>query len=175
MVEWFRAIALDHPPLVDAGELVAVALHPWVFRVAVTGACVLAWRSGRRRAALVALVLMATGGALGQGMKLVVHRPRPAWADPFVVAADWSMPSGHAVNAALGTGLLVVLAAPWLGGRRRAWAVVAAGSVTAVTAVDRVLLGVHYASDVVVGAALGTALAMCAGWLARPGRGRGRG
>lgn len=185
VAEWFLGRSLDHPLLVDVGEVLAVAMHPWVFRVAVVAAGVLAWRAGRRRAAAVCVAVMAVGGVLGVALKLLFVRPRPAWGNPVAAEVGYSMPSGHALNAALGSALLVVLAWPWLLAHgRTALAVVAAAAVTAVTMLDRMVLGVHYLSDVLVGAVLGTALAVAAASVTRRGhpaaarteerRGRGR-
>lgn len=106
---------------------------------------------------------MAVGSALGVGLKLLIARPRPAWADTVGAEVDFSMPSGHVLNATLGSGLLIVLGRPWL--RRKGFqrqAVVAAAVLVVVTALDRMVLGVHYLSDVTVGAALGTAIALLA-------------
>jgi membrane-associated phospholipid phosphatase len=86
----------------------------------------------------------------------LVDRPRPFVADPAVQlfahhAADPGFPSDHATAAfAIAVALLL---------RHRAWgAVVMAFAV--VLAVARVAMGVHYPSDVVGGAALGTLVAL---------------
>jgi undecaprenyl-diphosphatase len=168
--EWFLTRSLDHPRLVDVGEVLAVVLHPWVFRTAVVAAGVLAWRAGHRHAAVVAVTTMAAGSLLGAGLKVLLRRPRPAWADPVAAEGGYSMPSGHALNATMGCALLLVLAWPWLRRRERAAAVAAAVVVAGVTSLDRMLLGVHYPSDVAVGAGLGTALAATAAIRTRRGR-----
>lgn len=158
----FYALALDNPWLVRAGEVGAYALHPWVFRIAVTGACVEV-AGGRPRTAVVCGSVLVGGTLAGVAMKLVVARPRPVWADPVAAEIGYSMPSSHALNAGLGCGLLVVLARPWLSrqGHLRT-AIGGAVVVAGVTALDRLLLGVHYLSDVGVGAGLGALLAVLA-------------
>lgn len=167
---WFREKALEAPWLVDVGEVVAVAFHPWTFRIAVVVACVAAWREGRRRAAVVVGVTMAVGGLLGVGLKLLIARPRPFWGDPVAVEIGYAMPSGHALNAALGLGLLLLLGRSWLATRgRRVSAGVVAGVVLAVTVLDRLVLGVHYLTDVTVGVLLGAALTAVAARLLRAG------
>lgn len=175
---WFRDHVMSSEPVVAAGEVVALALHPWTFRVMVAVGCVLAWRAGRRRAAVVAAAVMAAGGLLGLAVKLAVARPRPAWGEPVAAESGYAFPSLHALNAALGAGLLlVVLAAPWL--RRRSRATVAAVTGAAVllvgvTALDRLVLGVHYLSDVAAGVLLGVVLTALAARLSggRPSGGR---
>ncbi len=163
VAEAFYSFAVDHPWLDQAAQVLAVALHPWTFRVAVAAACAAAWRAGRTRAAVVCGTSMAAGSLLGLGLKLLIARPRPVWGDPVATEIGYSMPSGHALNAALGCGLLLVLGWPWL--RRQGWHRVAAGVavvVVVVTALDRMLLGVHYLSDVTVGVAIGSAIAVLA-------------
>jgi len=152
----FERLTAAQPWLVDVGEVVAVALHPWVGRTAVAAGCVLAWRAGHHRRAGVVAITMLVGSAVGVALKVLVRRQRPPFSDPIAAEIGWSMPSGHALNGALAIGLLLVLAWPWLRGRGPRSAAVAAGAVVvAAVCVDRLVLGVHYLSDVVVGAALG--------------------
>lgn len=163
VAEWFLGLSNEHPLLADVGAVLAVALHPWVFRVAVAVAAVFAWRRGRRRVAVAVVSTMAVGGSLGVALKLLIARPRPAWGDPVAAEVGYSMPSGHALNAALGSALLVLLAWPWLRTHgSTALAVVAAAALTAVAMLDRLVLGVHYLSDVLAGAVLGTVMAVAA-------------
>lgn len=151
---WFHDLASGSPGLVLAGEIAAVALHPWVFRVAVAVAVVMAWRAGRRPLAVAAGVTMAVGGLFGWLLKLAVARPRPSWADPVAAEGGFSFPSLHALNAMLGVLLLLTLARPV----RRA-AVVAASLVVLAAGLDRLVLNVHYLSDVLAGWAVGGLLA----------------
>jgi undecaprenyl-diphosphatase len=101
-------------------------------------------------AALVGLAAFAT-------VKRIVERPRPPHPDHAV--AGWSMPSGHATIAfAIAAALLLAL--PEL--RRRWWCVAGLLAWAALTAASRVVLGVHYLTDVLAGALLGTASALLA-------------
>jgi undecaprenyl-diphosphatase len=109
----------------------------------------------RRRIAPAAAVLAAVFASqlLSNLMKHAVDRARPSvtYADvqPLVPLPDSSsMPSGHAwIAAAAATVLWVVIP------RRRAWIV----GLAALIGLSRVYLGVHYPSDVLVGAAGGVA------------------
>ena len=92
---------------------------------------------------------------VSRAIKGWVNRPRPYQIDPRVVAAcealdPWSFPSGHTLHAVAFTGvlfvdhpLLAVALLPW----------------TAAIALSRLVLGLHYPSDVAAGAALGSILA----------------
>jgi undecaprenyl-diphosphatase len=109
----------------------------------------------RRRIAPAVVVLAAVFASqlLSNLMKHAVGRDRPSltYADvhPLIaVPGSSSMPSGHAwIAFAAATVLWVVIPA------RRAWIV----GLAALIALSRVYLGVHYPSDVLVGAAGGVA------------------
>lgn len=110
------------------------------------------WAAGRRRdewAAGVTGVLAAH--AAGVVVKRVVRRVRPSLEDvPALVGTPsrLSFPSAHSCStAAAAVGFGPMLGYPPL------------VAVTAVMLVSRVLLGVHYPSDVVSGAALGAGVA----------------
>src|SRR4051812_10972211 len=110
------------------------------------------WLSGRRRsdwAAGVAGVVAAHGA--GVVVKRVVRRVRPSLDDvPALVKTPsrLSFPSAHSCStAAAAVGFGPMLGRPAMAG------------VTGLMLVSRVLLGVHYPSDVVSGAALGAGVA----------------
>jgi membrane-associated phospholipid phosphatase len=155
------------PALVDSTLVLTDALGPWPLRsLLVVVAVVLAVR-GHRRAAIWTLAVTALGSLAGAGLKLLVSRDRPVPADPLLDETGFAWPSGHASTAALAAGILVALATPavrrWL-----ATLVVAAALVGA----SRVVLGVHWASDVVSGWLLGVAVVLAAVALAPPYGGR---
>jgi undecaprenyl-diphosphatase len=106
----------------------------------------------RRRAAGAAVLGAGLGLAVAQVLSRLVDRPRPFVADPSGVhlfashAADASFPSDHATAAfAIATAIFLR--------DRRLGAVVLAFAI--VLAAGRVAVGVHYPSDVLVGALLG--------------------
>ena len=107
------------------------------------------------------------------GAKGLVQRARPVVDDALEHAPGSSFPSGHATNTAAAALTLTLLVWPLLGRRGRVVVPVVAGTVTLITAADRVFLGVHYPSDVVAGMLLGTAMAGASylgyqGWSPRP-------
>lgn len=120
-------------------------------------AAVLAWHGGRGLRVAVAIVAAA---ALGNAALVVakrrVRRDRPCDRVPLpgfeVARPAWfpgdgfSFPSGHALNV-FSAGTLVVLAFPWL-----VWPVLV---VAASVAASRVVMGLHWLSDVVAGALAG--------------------
>lgn len=117
---------------------------------------VLFWCVDRRRSALVISYAVA-GLALLLSLKALFALPRPP-ADVMPIPLEseregYGFPSGHAFAAAVVYGGLV--SAYDRAGDPRALAVAAA--LVALVSLSRVVLGVHYLGDVIVGAALGVA------------------
>lgn len=116
--------------------------------------------NGPEVAARVALTELAAAG-LADGLKRLIARPRPYLVDPSLELpagpeGSFAMPSGHAAVTFAGATVLASIRpdlAPWAW----SWA-------TAVSA-SRVVLGVHYPSDVLAGALLGWGTAALAAWL----------
>jgi undecaprenyl-diphosphatase len=112
----------------------------------------------RKLWSLAFLLLVQAGSLAGEASKVLVHRARPhLFADAYH-AAGYSFPSGHALDATLLYGALLYL----LWARLRQPRVVlplgvVAASWVALIALSRVVLGVHYPSDVEGGVALGLA------------------
>jgi undecaprenyl-diphosphatase len=100
---------LERHWLVDALRFISVALDPWVFRVVVLALVIVLIIRGALRLAWWAAITMAVGGVLGFVLKLVTARARPRFDLPVMTAQGFSFPSGHALNSAVGT-LVIVLA-----------------------------------------------------------------
>ena len=102
------------------------------------------------------LVVVAGDKLLTSGIKHLVDRVRPDL-NPVAATLGPSFPSGHASTAAALWAATALVAARWLG--RRAYpalAALAVGFAVAVAA-SRVLLDVHWLTDVIAGLALGWA------------------
>lgn len=151
LAESLHRWAIERPGVVDALDVVAVVLGPWMFRLLVVAAAAVLWVRGARRLAIWAVMTMAIGGVLGVVLKEIVERARPSFPDPVATASSSSFPSGHALNSFLGAAILLLIVLPVLGRRGRAVAWTLAVSVVALTGFDRTALGVHYLSDVVAG------------------------
>lgn len=97
-------------------------------------------------------------------LKSSVHRTRPAHASTYLHGTTYSFPSGHAMNSTI----LYVLLAYMLStifewrGARRVVAYGSAGFISLAVGLSRLVLGMHFPSDVVAGLAAGGAwLAAC--------------
>ena len=124
--------------------------------LAVAGAVLLARR--REWIVLAGWVAAFAGGTiLDQWLKLVIQRPRPSYAATLMTHPTWSFPSGHAMGALVGYGMLAyVVLTFWNPSRRTQVAIVAATALVIVAiGLSRLYLGVHYFSDVIGGYAAG--------------------
>jgi undecaprenyl-diphosphatase len=127
----------------------------WVF----IGVCILLWGGDRRFAALEAgLIATGTGQILFNVVKRLTGRKRPCTIDENCWATllppdRFSFPSGHTITAfavAVPLGLFYPAMLPLL--------IFCAMSVAS----SRVLLGLHFLSDVVAGIAIGCGLGLAA-------------
>lgn len=147
----------QHPAWASALNVWTDVFGPMPLRL---GALVLVgWlaRHQARQLALWVAVTMTVGGLLGPLLKLLVGRPRPEV--PLTQAVGLAFPSGHALNAALAAGVLLVVFRPRAGRYAKRCAVWAAALLLAVvTGFSRVALGVHWSSDVLAGWLLGAAV-----------------
>jgi undecaprenyl-diphosphatase len=105
------------------------------------------------------LVVVARLGELASttAVKDLLARPRPTLVDPVDHAAGYGFPSGHAAGSAAVYGALVLLVLPRAARWARALLLAAGTLLICAVAASRVLLGVHYPSDVAAGMALGLA------------------
>ncbi len=94
-------------------------------------------------------------------LKEVFDRPRPDFGSAVALPASAAFPSGHAMAGVASLGALVILASERMPpGRPRAWLWSLTAALGVAIGLSRVVLGVHFVTDVVAGWCLGLA------WLA---------
>ncbi|MFH5824160.1 phosphatase PAP2 family protein [Georgenia sp. AZ-5] len=154
------AVGLRTPWLTTVMAAVTWLGSAWLLALLCVAVGVAAHRRVRSWRPLVLLgVTLAGATLLAQLIKLLVARPRPD--EGLVAALGYSFPSGHATTAAAVWGALALMACRLARGRGgRAAAIGLGAAVATVVGLTRVYLGVHEATDVLGGWALGTA------WLA---------
>ena len=145
LLSWFTHLG-------DRGLLTVIA-------VGITAA--LLWRR-QWSLALACAIVTGGAGALNQAFKQLFQRLRPEYVHGYANADGWSFPSGHASAALAVYGFACYLAMRILPPRWHVPCLAGAAALIVAIGVSRVLLQVHYFSDVVAGFALSlTWLALC--------------
>ena len=149
---------LNHHGFVSPLRATSYIFHAWVFRAII--AVLVGWLfyRGARRLAAWAATTIVVAGFIGLAVKMVVARPRPDLESPIAHAPGGSFPSGHAMTAAVGSAVIVMVLLPVLGTKWRVAAWAAAAAVTLASGFCRIALGVHFVSDVLAGWVLGIAV-----------------
>jgi undecaprenyl-diphosphatase len=113
----------------------------------------------RRQWRLAAYLLVTGAGALvlDPVLKSLVGRLRPAVAHPIAHGAGNSFPSGHSLGSIVCYGAVLLVFLPAAHGRWRTAFIAATATLVALIGISRILLGVHYLSDVVGAWAVGVA------------------
>jgi undecaprenyl-diphosphatase len=161
LAQWLHAHAT---PRITSLMLVVAYWHSVAGTLAMT--VLVGWWLHRRGARdwLLALVAAVPGGlALNVLLKMAFHRARPHFDDPLLTLSTYSFPSGHTVAATLVYGFVACYLVRHLRSpAARIGVVFAAALLVALVAVSRMVLGVHYLSDVLAAVAEGCAwLAVC--------------
>jgi len=167
---WAPLESLDRGVATDLNA--AVAPHPVVVRildvVTTLGSNAVLWwlvalaailLLSRRRIRLAVYVAVAGAGALilDPTLKAAVGRLRPVVADPVAHGQGNSFPSGHALGSLVVYGALLLVFLPGVPARARRAVSAAVAVLVLLIGVSRILLGVHYLSDVVGAWFLGVA------------------
>jgi undecaprenyl-diphosphatase len=136
---------------------VGVGLVLWLF-----------WKGARREAVLVVVTLaLVTAGS--EGVKQLVHRPRPPGSDTVVPGVIYSYPSGHVLEAVTILGIIAVLV--WRGSLpllARVAVALAIAVFVGLVGVARVAINAHYPSDILAGLLAGIGVVALFILLTRP-------
>jgi len=118
-------------------------------------AAALLWFLASRRAALLYLLLVLGGRLLVESEKALIGRARPDEGGRLVEVATLSYPSGHAAYSTIAWLGLALLGAK--SPRLRGAAIALALALAFLTGLSRLVLAVHWPSDVIGGWAFGAA------------------
>ena len=113
-----------------------------------------------RRQWRLAIYLFVTGAGalvLDPVLKSLVGRLRPVVAHPIAHGTGNSFPSGHALGSIVCYGAVLLVFLPTARGRWRTAFIAATATLVGLIGISRILLGVHYLSDVVGAWAVGIA------------------
>lgn len=126
-------------------------------------ACAWLWLSGRHHAILAVVAIIVSGRAIVEAQKLLIREPRPALLPHLVATSSFSFPSAHAADSML---VFVTIAAIVPPRRWRRAAVIGAVALSFLIGSSRVLLSVHWPSDVIAGWSFGAFWVVLGLWIA---------
>jgi membrane-associated phospholipid phosphatase len=141
------------PPLAVVARIFTALGEPTVLIGAGFVVAAWLWWTGRVRLALVLLLVVLVGRGLAEVQKYSIARARPMLEPHLVVVKTWSFPSGHAASSMIF--YLTLALALTARTRLRRIAAAAAVLLSLLIGISRVMLGVHWPSDVVGGWAFG--------------------
>lgn len=155
VARWFadrRTPTVEDLAQLGAGIADAFTIIPLV--VGTSALFVLVWRRWNETVLLVTVILLEK--AVFVTVTFIVDRERPPVGQLDGAPPTSSFPSGHVATAVVFYGALALVV--WAHSRRtwlRTLVMVVAGLVALLVALSRMLLGMHYLTDTVVGVALG--------------------
>jgi undecaprenyl-diphosphatase len=150
----YEALYAGHRPTLLVIARIFTALgEPTVLIAAGIVVAAWLWLRDHRHLSLALIAIVAIGRLLGEAQKLWIARVRPDLEPHLVVVKTSSFPSGHATSSMIFyLTLTLVLTA---GTRWHRAAVAGAVALSLLIGTSRVMLGVHWPSDVIGGWAFG--------------------
>ncbi|MEO6198632.1 MAG: phosphatase PAP2 family protein [Sphingomicrobium sp.] len=137
------------PALVSAARFVTFFGEPTVLIIAGLIFAFVMWRRGHLRTGLTLVAVTMIGRAVSELQKYEVHRVRPALEPHLVLVKSQSFPSGHSASS-----MIFYLTLALVLTHRSRWRHLAAAGAIVVSlliGMSRVMLGVHWPSDVIGG------------------------
>ena len=144
-----------HPGWVTAWNVFCTVLGPTAFRLLTLVVIIFSLVRRNLRVAFFLVISVELSGLITEIAKYAANRPRPVTA--LVYAPSTSFPSGHALGVMVGVLALLTVVLPVMRRPLRAWLVAFGSLIVIAIGIGRVVLNVHYPSDVVAGWALGYA------------------
>jgi undecaprenyl-diphosphatase len=150
----YEALYSGHRPLlVVIARAFTLLGEPTILIAAAAVAAAVFWRLGRPRAGLALIAVTVAGRAVTEVQKYSIARVRPDIEPHLVIVKTSSFPSGHAASSMIFYLSFALLLAS--GARRNRSAAAAAISLSLLVGISRVMLGVHWPSDVIGGWSFG--------------------
>jgi undecaprenyl-diphosphatase len=142
-----------HPALIALARLFTALGEPTVLIAAGVATAFLLWRAGHRHLPWILIAITLIGRGLSELQKYWIARARPDLDPHLVVVRTSSFPSGHAASSMIF--YLTMALALTAGSRWHRAAAAGAIVLSLLIGTSRVMLGVHWPSDVVGGWAFG--------------------
>ena len=148
---------IPHPELIEALHAISFLGKPLLLGICIAAGAFFVYRHGRARLALFLVFTSIGGGLVDSAVKILVDRPRPIVETPLAHPFGKSFPSGHAMSSTVTYGALLLVFLPAIPRRWRLAAWAGTTLLIASIGMSRLLLGVHFVSDVLGGHVLGLA------------------
>ena len=155
LLEAGHRYAAGHPGWGTAWDVFCTVLGPTAFRLLTLAVIVFALVRRNVRVAMFLVVSVELTGIITEIAKYAASRPRPATA--LVAAPSSSFPSGHALGVMAAVLALLTVALPIVRRPLRGWLIAIGAFVVLAIGIGRVVLNVHYPTDVIAGWAFGYA------------------
>ncbi len=150
----YEALYAGHRPLLAAVARALTALgEPTVLIGAGVATALWLWFAGHRHLPFVLIAITMLGRGLSEAQKYWVGRDRPDLEAHLVVVKTQSFPSGHATSSMIF--YMVMALTLTMGTRWHRLAAAGALLLSLLIGLSRVMLGVHWPSDVIGGWAFG--------------------
>ena len=150
----YRALYVGHQPvLVPIARFFTALGEPTVLISASVVIAILLWVAGHRHLPFAFVAITMAGRGLSEAQKYWIARARPDLETHLVMVKTSSFPSGHANSSMIFYLALALILAS--GTKWRGVAVAGALALSLMVGISRVMLGVHWPSDVVGGWAFG--------------------
>lgn len=128
----------------------------WVLLYIMISLSAILWCSQRRLDATKILMMTVGGVAISLGLKYVFERARPDLVPHLIEVYSPSFPSGHAsMSMVCFLGMAVVLSRNWAHAQARHLFIIMAIFSAVLVGVSRIMLGVHWPTDVIAGWGIG--------------------
>lgn len=161
IAEWLHQQVVGRDAIVTALQAVSFLGQPIWLAVVIGLPSLWLARTGRWHLALFLVVTALGGGIVDTVAKVAIGRPRPDLDAPVASAFGNSFPSGHAMSSTVCYGALLLAFGGLLGQRGRRRALAAVTLLVLAIGGTRLVLGVHYVTDVLGGFVLGLAWLAC--------------
>ncbi len=139
---------------IEISKIIHYSFEPSIFIILFLVVICFLFYKKRKLEAISLTILTIITSIISQGIKILVHRPRPL--NSLITETDFSFPSGHALMALVFFGTLVYLFEHHIKSRSaKRILIVLAALLVLLIGVSRLILNVHWFSDVLGSFALG--------------------
>jgi undecaprenyl-diphosphatase len=157
LADRFNQLVAGHDNWIAFLNFVSWLGKPVTLWIATGAAVIYTWRNGAHKLTVYLVATTLGGSIVSTGVKLAVDRPRPEVDHPIIEAFGKSFPSGHALSSTVVYGAILLTFLPVLRRGHRHLAIVVTAVLVLFIGVSRLLLGVHFLTDVLAGHILGLA------------------